>query len=112
VEPGEDALLQLAREIDEHVAADEEVDVREGRRLGEIVRTEDAPAADVAPQAVELPVAIEVAVDQEIGDVLELIQAIDGVASGGQRLLIDIRPVDPDHVLRSAVAEALGQENG
>src|SRR5262249_17068090 len=33
MEPGQDAVLQLTGEIDQHVAADEQVDVRQWRRL-------------------------------------------------------------------------------
>ena len=112
VKPGEDALLQLAREIDEDVPADEQVDVRQRRRLREIVAAEDAPAAEVAPEPMELAVAGEVAIHEPVGHIPQLFRPVRGVARGGEGLLVDVGAIDLDRVGVGRLAEVLGQEHG
>src|SRR3989442_5852498 len=96
MEARENAVLQLAGEVDEGVPADEQVDVRQRRRLRQVVGAEDAPAAELAPKSVELALAGEVTVDQPVGDILELLRPVDGLARGGQGLLVDVRGIDLD----------------
>src|SRR6266581_3174219 len=77
MEARENAVLQLAGEVDEGVPADEQVDVRQRRRLRQVVGAEDAPAAELAPKSIELALAGEVtghqALGQEDGDGVRLL---------------------------------------
>src|SRR2546428_13360545 len=93
MEARENAVLQLAGEVDEGVPADEQVDVRQRRRLRQVVGAEDAPAAELAPKSIELALAGEVTVDQAVGDILELLRPVDGLARGGQGPPVDVRAV-------------------
>src|SRR5437879_12235529 len=90
MEARENAVLQLAGEVDEGVPADEQVDVRQRRRLRQVVGPEDAPAAQLAPKSIELALAGEVTVDQAVGDILELLHPVDGLARGRRGLLVDV----------------------
>src|SRR3989442_15227791 len=88
MEARENAVLQLAGEVDEGVPADEQVDVRQRRRLRQVVGAEDAPAAELAPKSIELALAGEVTVDQAAGGLLEVLRPVDGLARGGQGPLV------------------------
>ena len=73
---------------------------------------EDAPAPQIAAEAVDLPVAREVTIHHLGRHVLELLQAIGGMTGGGQRLLVHVGAVDLDQILAGPIAEMLGQEHG
>src|SRR5262249_42023408 len=111
VEPVEDALLQLGREIDEDVATHEKVDMRQRRRLRQVVAAEDAPAADVPAEPIELTVAGEIALRQPVGDVLELLHPVQRVARRRERLFVDVGAVDLDRVVVRGLTQGLGQEH-
>src|SRR5437867_1033376 len=98
MEARENAVLQLAGEVDEGVPADEQVDVRQRRRLRQVVGAEDAPAAELAPKSIELALAGEVTVDQAVGDILELLRPVDGLARGGQGVLVEQAGIGRDRL--------------
>src|SRR3989454_11882924 len=108
----ENAVLQLAGEVDEGVPADEQVDVRQRRRLRQVVGAEDAPAAELAPKSIELALAGEVTVDQPGGDILELLRPVDGLARGGQGLPVGVGAIDLDRVVFGGGPQALRQGGG
>jgi hypothetical protein len=94
VEAGENSLLQIARKVDQYVAAEQQIDVGERRRLREVVRAEDAPAPDVSAESIELAGMREVAMYRLGRDVLQLVQSIQPMPGRAQRVLVDVGAVD------------------
>src|SRR5262249_58948481 len=94
VKARENAVLEVAVEVDEHVAADEEVEMRERGVLGEVVTPEDAPLPEVAPEAVQLPLRDEVPLEQLTRHVLHVVEAIEAGAGRGERVFVDVGRVD------------------
>lgn len=103
--------LQIAREVDEDIAADDHVDVRQRRVLHDVVLPEDAPAPDVAPEPERLALACEVLLEQRCRDVLEIFRPIQAVAAGLQRLFVHVGGVDADVEIGRRVAEVLGDQH-
>jgi len=110
VEPGQNPTLRLGGEVDERVPADEQIEPRDRRVLGEVVAPEDdgppkGGAKDEAlPLAVEIPFA-DVGVDG--GDLL------GGVAraSLAECLLVDVGGVDLDAVEVALLAEGMAEKD-
>ena len=111
VETGQDPVLEVAGEIDEGVATDQQIDVRQRRILRDVVTSEDAPATEIAPEPVGLAFPAEVLLEEARRDVLEVIAAVQGVPGGVQRVLVHVGRVDLDVEVSGAVAEVLGQED-
>ena len=111
LEARRDAALEVAVEVDEDVAAEEQVDVRQRRILRNVVASEDAPLPEVAPQAVHLPLADEVLVEELAGHVLQRLEAVEGGARRHQGVLVDVGAVDLDVVLALRAGERLRNEH-
>ena len=111
MEAGQDAVLEVAGEIDEGVATDQQIDVRQRRILRDVVTSEDAPATEVAPEPVGLAFPAEILLEEAGRDVLEIIDAVQGVPGGAQCLLVHVGRVDLDVEVTGAVAEVLGQQD-
>src|SRR3989442_12985733 len=94
MEARENAVLQLAGEVDEGVPADEQVDVRQRRRLRQVVGAEDAPAAELAPKLVQMAPGGGGTGDQAVGDFLQVLRPVSGLARGGAGLLLHAGAVD------------------
>ena len=110
MEAREQSLLKVRLEVDQQVAADDEVQVRQRRVLHEVVPAEDAPAAQVTSEPIELPVAGEVSLEERRGHLLELLETVQSVPGDGQRVLVDVGAIDLDVDRCRPVAEPFGEQ--
>src|SRR5207249_4005775 len=77
------ARLQLRREIDQHVAAQAQVDAREGRTLRQIVLAKDGQAAETLRDLVRAVARDEIAVDQVGGEGRERRRRVEAAPRDG-----------------------------
>lgn len=108
MEAREQALLEVRLEVDEHVATDEQVDVRQRRIVDEIVPAEDAEPPQVAPKPIHVPFAREVPADVALGQILQLFQPVERLPRRRERIGVDIRGVDL-HVALQHLRRTLGE---
>src|SRR6266566_6859837 len=97
MEPSEDSALRLRGEVDERVAADQQVEPRDRRVLREVVPPEDHRATECGAKNKSLTLAIE----KPILDVrVERPQLLGGVARTrlAQGLLVDVGGIHLDAV--------------
>ena len=110
MEPRQDPTLRLRREIDERVAADQEVEPGDGRILGHVVAAEDHRAAKSGTKHQTLALAFEVPRFQVVVDRSEVLRNI-AATSFGERILVDVGGVDLDPVDEGLLAERLAEQH-
>ncbi len=84
------ALLGIAVEIDEQVAAAEQIDARKGRVLQQVVHREQHRLAQVAAHPVAAPLLGEEAAQPFLGDVGRERQRIEALACRADRAFVEI----------------------
>ncbi len=108
----EHAPLELGVEVDEHVAADDEIDARERGPLGEVVLAEhDAgpePLLDLVTAVREPQEVLRHALLREARERRGGIDALPGLRD---RLRVDVRREDPDARGVQRLAEEIGEED-
>ncbi|XXU91230.1 hypothetical protein WME85_26990 [Sorangium sp. So ce1153] len=108
----EGTALEVAREVDEDVAAQHEVEVRERGALAEVVLAEDGEVADALLHLVAAVERDEVAVDELVRQVLDGGRPVDPAAGEGDRLAVDVGREDADVEAVELVAEQLADQDG
>jgi hypothetical protein len=111
VEARQDTALHLRGEVHERVAADQQVDPRDGGVLDEVVAAEDHRAAQLLTEGVPAADGFEVARAQLLGHAFDLAVGVDAGAGLAQRLVVDVRGVDLHAVAELLRAEHLGQDH-
>jgi hypothetical protein len=112
VEPLQDPVLGLGVEVHEGVAADQQVEARDGRVLDEVVASEDHAAAQLLVEGIPLGAALEVFLEELLGDVLDLLQGVGGLAGFFEGAVVHVRRVDLDPLTEGLPAHPLGQQHG
>ena len=104
--------LRLAIEVDEEVAAADQVEAREGRVLQQVVRREDDHLADLGADAVAPRVADEEALEAVLGNVGGDRRRVDALAGGADRVVVEVGGEHLQHRRRIEAAHVLGEEHG
>ena len=114
VEQWDDFLLQLGGEVNEEVAAADEVEFGERRVFDDVVLGEDEHVADAFVQAVDAAVRIggEKAGEAFGGDIGRNARGINPRAGGGDGAAVDIRGKKLDRVAAFERLHAFGEEDG
>lgn len=107
----ESALLQLAGEVDQDVAAEREIDARKRRALTEVVLPEDGHDADALLDLVGAVKLVEVFLNHLGRYGGQRRGGVDAAAGKRDRVGIEIGREDTDAGRFEVVAEVLGQEN-
>jgi hypothetical protein len=108
----EGAPLQLGGEVDQHVAAEDEIDAREGGAVPQVVLAEDHHGADRLAHQVSVVDRHEVALDDLPSHAGQGRGRIDAVAREVDRFGGDIGGEDADRQRIQIVAEDLCDEDG
>lgn len=113
MEDREDALLERRRQVDQHVPAGDQVEVRERRVGGEVLPREDAHVPDVLVDPVEM-VLLPEEPPQPLGADLALdalgVDPRPGLVQGGR--VADVGGEDLDRQPQRAVVQVLEQGHG
>ena len=112
VESAAHLLLQFTVEIDEHVAAGNQVDAREWRILEEIVQREQHHVAQILAHAVAVALADEEAAQALLAHIVLDRRRIAALASDGQRACIEIGAEYLDRRTQIAPAALLHEQHG
>ncbi len=116
MEQGDDPVLQLGREIDEEVAAGDQVELGEGGVADHVVRREDAHLAQLLDHAVGVALLGEPAGEPLRADVVGDRRRIAPDPGGGERAGVDVGREDlhvrahvpPLHLLPEQDADRIG----
>src|SRR3954447_382440 len=111
VQAAEDLRLRLGVEVHQRVAADQEIDAGDRRVDGEVVATEDDVPPQVLAEVVVLIVTLEVALEQIVGNGLDLLAHIARGAGLFERVIVDVGGVDLDPLPEPVFAHRLGEED-
>ena len=111
VETRQDLALRLGREIDERVAADQQVQARDGRVLRQVVPAEDHRPAKRGMQEEPLALRFEIPLGDVFADRRDVFGRIARTRLG-QGLLVDVGRVDLDPVEKRLLAERLAEQDG
>src|SRR5581483_3668170 len=112
VKPSQDLLLQGQIKVDQDIAAEQQVDVRNGRVGGEITAPENGHVADLAAYVAGFASADEVFFPPLSRHELQFLGRVLTTARHIQGFLVHVGRVNLDVVPGEAVSEMLGQENG
>ena len=112
VKVGQDAALGLGVEVDQGVAAHEEVHAGDRRVVGQVVAAEDDRASQVATERVAVPRPLEVPPPEIIGDRFELLDIVGRLPALGEGVVVHVGRVDLDPLAERLGPEALGPHHG
>ena len=105
-------LLHRRLEIDQEVAADDEVEPREGRVLQQVLRREGDRLADLPLDAVGVVLRVEEALEPLGADVLVDARGINAGAGGGQHGCRDVGREEPQVQVLALLGHRLGEQHG
>lgn len=112
MEPRQNQILRVAFQVDQQVAADQQVDAR-NRRVGhEVVPAEDHAFAQFALEDVVVVGPLEILVEHVGGDVLDIARRVHGVPGGVQRRVVQVGRVDLHPLAEILGAELFGKQHG
>ena len=100
VEDLDHLVLHVALQVDEQVAAADQVEPREGRVAEEVVRREDHPLAYLLPDPVSAVLAVEEAAQARRAHVGLDVAGVEPLARPLQRALVQVRGEDLDRAAR------------
>ncbi len=92
----EGAFLEFGREVDEHIAAEFEVDAREGRALAEVVLAEDGQHADLLLDLVIAVLRGEIAFDEVGRQIDERRRRVNPPPGERDRVVVQVGGEDAD----------------
>ncbi len=108
----ERALLRLRIEVDEEVAAADQVEARERRVLHQVVGGEYDRLAQLAADPVAAHVTVEKAAQTFLGNVGRDGRRVDALARGPDRVLVEVRREHLQRRRRVEHPRMLGQDHG
>ena len=108
----DDALLGVAVEIDQQVAAAEEIDARERRVLEQVVHREQHGLAQLAADAIAAPLLGEEAPQPLLRHIGGERERVEAFARGADRALVEIGREHLQRRRRFERSRMLGQEDG
>ena len=111
VQARQHAALRLGVEIDQRVAAGQQVDARDRGVADQVVAPKDDGAAQVLGQVEALARSFEVALEQQLRDLLELGPCIPRLPSLIERIIVDVGGEHLDPVAKLVLAEGLGEQH-
>ena len=103
--------LRLAVEIHQRVAAEDQVQVRDGRVVAYVVPAEDHRVAHVAPQGVGIARLLEIFLEQRRRDRRDGLRGEGRAPRRAEGFLVHVRGVDFDAVVEFRLAQRLGQHH-
>ena len=112
VEQRNELLLQLGAEVDEDVAAGDEVELRERRIADQAVLGEDAHLAQLLDRLVGLPLSREEAREPLGRHVLGDVRGVAAMARLSEHLRVEVGREDLHEALRLQSLEVLAQQDG
>ncbi len=90
MEQREDGLLRVRLEVDQQVAAGDQIELRERRVANQVVRREDDALADVLRDVIAVRLEREVALEALRADAGQLLLAVDAGAGDFERRLVHV----------------------
>ena len=108
----QDPGLSLRIEIHQGVAAHQQIQVRDGSILNQIVAPKDNGAAKVGAEDVAPPNLFKVFILEVSGDGLHFLDAVTALAGLAEGILIHIGGIDLDLLAEGLLPRGLAQQHG
>src|SRR5262249_37778205 len=109
---GQDPRLRLRVEVDQRVAADEEIEIGDGRIANKIVTPHDDRPPDVGAKRVPITVLLEVGFPKRLRHRLALLRPKARVTGPRDGIVVDVGGVDLDSPQECLLPELLRPQHG